>query len=158
MPQYDEAEGKSGLNEEANEILGDTTERSPVWLFACYICRWNVRLPAEIRPIDRQKNLATPCPNFEEYRFPGSSQITFPVNIICVFPNLAPYAWPNPGSRKYLKSTATKRWVVPDLPDQYNNKQQQQFICIGNSMICSDIWHKYHEWYFEIVIRNFTSR
>ena len=31
-------------------------------------------------------------------------------------------------------------------------------ICIGNSMICSDIWHKYHEWYFEIVIRNFTSR
>ena len=19
-------------------------------------------------------------------------------------------------------------------------------ICIGNSMICSDIWHKYHEW------------
>ena len=27
-------------------------------------------------------------------------------------------------------------------------------ICIGNSMICSDIWHKYHEWYFGIVIRN----
>ena len=27
-------------------------------------------------------------------------------------------------------------------------------ISIGNSMICSDIWHKYHEWYFEIVIRN----
>ena len=31
-------------------------------------------------------------------------------------------------------------------------------IRIGNSMICSDIWRKYHEWYFEIVIRNFTSR
>ena len=30
-------------------------------------------------------------------------------------------------------------------------------ICIGNSMICRDIWHKYHEWYFETVIRNFTS-
>ena len=28
-------------------------------------------------------------------------------------------------------------------------------ISIGNSMICSDTWHKYHEWYFEIVIRNF---
>ena len=25
-------------------------------------------------------------------------------------------------------------------------------ICIGNSRICSDIWHKYHKWYFEIVI------
>ena len=30
-------------------------------------------------------------------------------------------------------------------------------ICIDNSMICSDIWHKYREWYFEILIRNFTS-
>ena len=27
-------------------------------------------------------------------------------------------------------------------------------ISIGKSMICSDIWHKYHEWYFKIVIRN----
>ena len=25
-------------------------------------------------------------------------------------------------------------------------------ICIGNSMICSGIYHKYHEWYFEIVM------
>ena len=26
-------------------------------------------------------------------------------------------------------------------------------ISIGNSMICSDFWHKYLEWYFEIVIQ-----
>ena len=25
-------------------------------------------------------------------------------------------------------------------------------VCIGNSMICSDIWHKYHKWYFKIVV------
>ena len=31
-------------------------------------------------------------------------------------------------------------------------------IFLGNSMVCSDIWHKYREWYFEIVIRNFTGR
>ena len=31
-------------------------------------------------------------------------------------------------------------------------------ISIGDSMICSDIWHKYNERYFEIVVRNFTSR
>ena len=31
-------------------------------------------------------------------------------------------------------------------------------ICIGNSMICSDIWHKYQEWYFKIVLHNFTTR
>ena len=24
------------------------------------------------------------------------------------------------------------------------------WISVGNCMICSDIWHKYHEWYFEI--------
>ena len=34
------------------------------------------------------------------------------------------------------------------------NSFKLSIICIGNSMICSDIWHKYHEWYFEIVIRN----
>ena len=31
-------------------------------------------------------------------------------------------------------------------------------ICIGNSMICSDIWHKYHEWYFEILLLYVISR
>ena len=25
-------------------------------------------------------------------------------------------------------------------------------ISVGNRMICIDIWHKYHNWYFEIVI------
>ena len=27
-------------------------------------------------------------------------------------------------------------------------------ICVGNSMICSDIWREYHKWYFQIVKRN----
>ena len=31
-------------------------------------------------------------------------------------------------------------------------------IGVGNSMICSDIWHKYHEWYFEIVLQNWNLR
>ena len=30
-------------------------------------------------------------------------------------------------------------------------------VCIGNSMICSDMWHKYHGWYFKIVIHNNSS-
>ena len=37
-------------------------------------------------------------------------------------------------------------------------KQSWSVISIGNRMISSDIWHKYHKWYFKIVIRNFTSR
>ena len=38
------------------------------------------------------------------------------------------------------------------------NRCEVLIISIGNSMICSGIWHKYLEWYFKIVIRNFTSR
>ena len=38
-----------------------------------------------------------------------------------------------------------------------NSSRRDGLFSIGNSMICSDIWHKYHEWYFEIVIRNFPS-
>ena len=30
-------------------------------------------------------------------------------------------------------------------------------IGIGNSMICGDIWHKYQDLYFKIVIRNFGT-
>ena len=30
-------------------------------------------------------------------------------------------------------------------------------ISIGNSILCSDIWHKYHEWYFTIVIQKSLS-
>ena len=33
-----------------------------------------------------------------------------------------------------------------------NNKN----ISVGNSIICCDIWHKYHEWYFKIVIREMS--
>ena len=38
------------------------------------------------------------------------------------------------------------------------NRCEVLIISTGNSMICSGIWHKYLEWYFNIVIRNFTSR
>ena len=30
-------------------------------------------------------------------------------------------------------------------------------MSIGSSMICSDVCHKYHEWYFEIVICNWDN-
>ena len=50
----------------------------------------------------------------------------------------------------------------PSLAGAIQDKQYLFFnfmvISIGNSMISSDIWHKYHEWYFKIVIRNFTIR
>ena len=36
--------------------------------------------------------------------------------------------------------------------------QTSPVISIGNGMIGSDIWHKYHKCYFKIVIQNFTSR
>ena len=50
----------------------------------------------------------------------------------------------------------TSRTSVRDIltiPSVVPIKRTNQ-ISIGNSMTCRDIWHKYHEWYFEIVIRN----
>ena len=44
---------------------------------------------------------------------------------------------------------------APETRVPYYRKLTLHEISIGNSMICSDIWHKYNEWYFEIVIRNF---
>ena len=54
--------------------------------------------------------------------------------------------------------------VIPLLrrnSDAINQSNLRNFsayiIIIGNSMICSNIWHKYHKWYFKIVIHNFMS-
>ena len=49
-------------------------------------------------------------------------------------------------------------WLQTDLDNTKSCLIMTVTICIGNSMICSDIWHKYCEWYFKIVIRNITSR
>ena len=62
-----------------------------------------------------------------------------------------------------LSTPRSRRWSYHDGKLNYYCNSfacfqlQRYAICIGNSMICSDIWHKYHKWYFEIVIRNFTS-
>ena len=37
-------------------------------------------------------------------------------------------------------------------------QQGSKAICICNSMICSDIWHKFQERYFEMLHLIFTSR
>ena len=54
--------------------------------------------------------------------------------------------------------------VIPLLrrnSDAINQSNLRNFtayiIIIGNSMICSNIWHKYHKWYFKVVIHNFMS-
>ena len=43
---------------------------------------------------------------------------------------------------------AEAKWEISRL------KAFERKISIGNSLICSDIWHKYHEWYFKIVLHN----
>ena len=35
-----------------------------------------------------------------------------------------------------------------NLAIKIKNEVNASDICIGNSMICSDIWHKYYEWHF----------
>ena len=55
-----------------------------------------------------------------------------------------------------LSTPRSRRWSYHDGKLNYYCNSfacfqlQRYAICIGNSMICSDIWHKYHEWYFEI--------
>ena len=62
-----------------------------------------------------------------------------------------------------LSIPRSRRWSYHDGKLNYYCNSLAGFqlhsyaICLGNSMICSDIWHKDHKWYFEIVIRNFTS-
>ena len=48
-------------------------------------------------------------------------------------------------------------YYVTITKEKHTQKQRKTKICIGNSMICSDIWHKYQEWYFKIVLHNFMS-
>ena len=66
-----------------------------------------------------------------------------------------------------LKTDPDFSTIMTEFDDALNGRKNMMtigllvgryFFSIGNSMICSDIWHKYHEGYFEIVIRNFTSR
>ena len=55
-----------------------------------------------------------------------------------------------------------KNWPIADGRVPSNDPRNNcgtlavhfSFLYIGNSMICNDIWHKYHEWYFKIVIWN----
>ena len=36
--------------------------------------------------------------------------------------------------------------VAPRLRHKKSKRWRNRPLCIGNIMICSDIWHKYHEW------------
>ena len=67
--------------------------------------------------------------------------------------------------KKFYRSKKTREpphWRQQDVlarPEQFAEVcHLQSGICIGNSMVCSDICHKYHEWCFEIVIRNWAVR
>ena len=64
-------------------------------------------------------------------------------------------AW-NPESTTVLDSlTRGKHWLNVYIYALQNSLEALvPAVCIGNSMICSDIGHKFHEWYFEIAIRS----
>ena len=62
------------------------------------------------------------------------------------------------GLRCNKSSVVTPKKIFHGRQRKWMSNFTRYVISIGNSMICCDIWHKYHEWYFEIVILNFTSR
>ena len=56
------------------------------------------------------------------------------------------------------KKTKNKNKTKQNCSLSEEKKLLCNYISTGNSMICSDIWHKYHVGYFKIVLRNFTIR
>ena len=72
---------------------------------------------------------------------------------MCVYVSQSVFSCPDIFIHKILK---LRRHLGSETYDFVILNMKLQ-ISIGNSMICSDILHKYHERYFEIVIRNFTS-
>ena len=92
--------------------------RSPgCFAFAARTFTWVVvisRIP------DRQaKKSRIPCPNFGESRFPGSSQISNPVKIFCVFPNPAPYFCQIPDPENTLPDPV--RFILGDYSSPYSS-------------------------------------
>ena len=65
------------------------------------------------------------------------------------------YLWYWAGNQERINGDRDREEVLKRWPGYLNFTKIN--ISIGNSMICSDIWHKYHKWYFKIVIRNFSS-
>ena len=45
-------------------------------------------------------------------------------------------------------SVATPKKIFHGRQRKWMSNFTRYVISIGNSMICCDIWHKYHEWYF----------
>ena len=65
---------------------------------------------------------------------------------------------PNKTWKKSLDQNLTRKKSHAKFPSHKKFQKALNNISIGNSMICSDIWHKHHKWYFKIFIHNFTSR
>ena len=55
---------------------------------------------------------------------------------------------------EYNKAQDVARKARVRFTIHFANNLSLDVISIGNSMICSDIWHKYHERYFKVVLLN----
>ena len=85
----------------------------------------------------------------------------FSVSIMYVDPNCRPFSYHRfkweTSSGPCLKKIVCTVFDFALYPSNWSYLKNL-WLSIGTSIICSDIWHKYHVWYFEIVIQNFTSR
>ena len=80
----------------------------------------------------------------------------FSVSIMHVDPNCRPFSYHcfkwETSSALCLKKVVCTVFNFALYPPKWSYLKNL-WLSIGNSMICSYIWHKYHEWYFEIVIQ-----
>ena len=93
-------------------------------------------------PSSRLLRLMTASPSFTLERLQNNNKNKFTWYICNARPNSA------------INSLIHENYIRK--PDPSTDKWTMN-ISIRNSMICSDILHKYHEWYFKIVIPNFKS-
>ena len=66
------------------------------------------------------------------------------------------YLWYWAGNQERINGDRDREAVLKRWPGYLNFTKIN--ISIGNSMFCSDIWHKYHEWYLrQISLTNHAS-
>lgn len=75
-------------------------------------------------------------PSFSESRFPGRSQILFPVKLFCVFPNPAPYFRQTPDPENTLPDPvlfliSTSNYQITDKRN--NTESAFKFACLNSN-------------------------
>ena len=111
------------------KLLENHTLHSDTYLYCSYMAvpppappgHHTEPLPVCFRQTCKKKS-RIPCPNFDESRFPGRSQILLPVKTFCVFPNPAPH-FSQISNPENTFQTLYQASLFPSPPEQKGKKR-----------------------------------